>query len=155
MGNNNRKQELIDTLQKDLSASELVSFYQSRHIIFERVDLFRDFVISLTKIISSTYLGDSITPPEKQFSHFKWCWKKNINNFEKENIYFNVKGSHYDYFMKYYMDTFYTHDDKDLQAKLIIEFWTHIMSYLPIKRSIDLGVFMVLYELLSKNLVLK
>lgn len=149
----NRKEELINTLQHDLSPSELIQFYQSHHIVFERVDLFRDFAINLTKIIASTYLGDAITPPEKQITHFKWCWKKNISDFEKEHIYFAQKGGHYQYFIKYFMETYYMHEDKDLQVKLITEFWAHIMSYLPAKRTIDLGVFLGLYELLNKNLV--
>lgn len=152
---NNRRQELLDTLQKDLSPTELVNFYQSRHIIFERVDLYRDFLVSLTKLISSTYLGDAITPPIKQVAHFKWCWRKNLSNFETEHIYFQPKGSHFNYLLKYFMETYYYHDDKELQTLAINEFWTHIVSYLPTKRINDLGVFLIIYELMDKNLVFK
>lgn len=151
----NRKQELIAVLQKDLSSTELATFYNRHHIIFERVDLFRDFIISLTKLISNTYLGDDITSPEKQLSHFKWCWNKNLKNFAAENIKFQSKGDHYRYFMKYFVEMFYEKEDKDVQTGLIIQFWTQIMGYLPPRRHIDLGIFIGYYNLMNKNLAIE
>ena len=148
-----KRKEFIKQIHKDLTESELHLFYNKNGIVFEEVDLFRDFVVGLTYIISNTYLGDSITPPKKQLSHFNWCWDKNINNFKKENIYFNEKGSHYAYLVKYFTETFYNNEDKNMAIKLIIKFWVTIMTYLPPKKMIDLGVLLNLYKLMHKNLV--
>ena len=39
---------------------------------------------------------------EDNLSHFKWCWKKTIENFKKENIYFTFKEQDYDYFERFF-----------------------------------------------------
>lgn len=151
----NRKKELLDTIQKDLTSNELNTFYTANNVVFERVDLFRDFVISLTTIISSTYLGDELTSPEQRVKHFDWCWEKNIRNFALEHIYFKSNGSHRQYFTKYFAGTFYTKEDKDEEVKLILKFWRTIMSYLTIRRQIDLRVFMSMYKIMNENLEIK
>jgi hypothetical protein len=151
----NRKKELIATIQKDLTPNELHTFYTSNNVVFERVDLFRDFVISLTNIISSTYLGDDITPPDQQSKHFDWCWGKNLQNFADEHIYFKAKGSHYKYFKQYFNEIFYVKEDKVMSVQLILKFWSSIMSYLNIRRQIDLRVFIGMYKMLDENLVIQ
>jgi hypothetical protein len=151
----NRQKELLDTIQKDLSLNELHTFYVNNGIVFERVDLYRDFVISLAKIVSSTYLGDDITPPDQQAKHFDWCWNKNIQNFKEEHIYFKLKGSHYKYFKKYFTETFYVKDNKELSMQLIVKFWNTIMSYMGTRRQIDLQVFVGMYKMLDENFVIQ
>jgi hypothetical protein len=151
----NRKKELIDTIQKDLTVTELHTFYTANNVVFERVDLFRDFVISLANIIASTYLGDDITSAEQRMKHFDWCWNKNIQNFAEEHIYFMPKGTHYKYFKKYFTETFYDREDKILSMQLIVKFWYSIMSYLILRRQIDLRVFMGMYKMLEDNLVIQ
>jgi hypothetical protein len=149
----NRKQELLQTIQKDLTNNELLTFYTTNNIVFERIDLFRDFVISLTLLVSSTYLGDTLTSPEQRMKHFDWCWNKNLNNFAEEHIYIKSKGVHYRYFSKYFAETFYAKEDKETSVKLILKFWNSIMSYLSIRRQIDLQVFIGLYKMMDSYLV--
>lgn len=151
----NKKQELIATIKKDLSLTELYTFYHQHNVIFERVDLFRDFAMSLTKIIASTYLGDDYTPPSQQLSHFQWCWNKVVEDFKKEHIYFQPKGVHFRYFCKYFNEMYYDKTDKESQIALITQFWLVTFSYLTPKRHIDLNVFMGLYKLLNKNLTIQ
>lgn len=150
----NRKKEFIQKIHKNLTENELHLFYNKHNIVFEEVDLFRDFVVNLTYLIGNTYLGDSITPPNKQVSHFNWCWEKNIKDFKKENIQFKDKGSHYSYLLKYFNETFYIKEDKNLSIKLIIKFWMTIMTYIPSKNMRDLGVLLNLYKLMHKNLII-
>ena len=43
---------------------------------------------------------------EDKFKHYKWCWKKTIENFKKENIIFNFKEQDYDYFKDFFWKYF-------------------------------------------------
>jgi hypothetical protein len=155
MGNTNRQKELIAAIKKDLTPAELQQFYQQHHIVFERVDLFRDLSVSLTKTIHYTYLGDEITPPSQQLQHFKWCWTKVLSQFASESIYFREKGTLYQYFAKYFQEMYYSKDNKNEEIDLILRYWKMIMSYTKPKRHIDLSIFITMYNLMSQNLTIQ
>ena len=67
-------------------------WFRINNIIPEKMDLYYDFTFSLYYLIVETYLGDdnngtetkiNITDEDKK-NHFQWCWKKTIENFNKE-----------------------------------------------------------------------
>lgn len=103
-------------------------------------------------MVNDTYLGeDVIITDEEKKSHFNWCWKKNIENFSKENIIFKIKGEHYYYLLQYFLQLFYDNENKadDIFGK-IIEFWRRIMSHNSIKSKSDYDIFAETYKLLDK-----
>jgi hypothetical protein len=151
----NRQKELIDAIKKDLSPAELQQFYQRYNVVFERVDVFRDLSVSLTKTIHTTYLGDDITPPSQQLQHFKWCWQKVLSDFAKEGIYFKQTGTLYRYFAKYFQEMFYNKENKNEETEIILRYWKFIMSYITPKRHQDLSLFITMYKLMESNLVIQ
>ena len=89
----------------------------------ERANLLLDFVQSITQKIVRTYLGDTLMTTEDKRKHFDWCWKSVLKDFSKENIFFNKKGSLYDYFLSFFNEIFYLEQEKEekkLQKKVII-----------------------------------
>ena len=65
--------------------------------------------------MSSTfkYLGEDIINNDKvKKEHFDWCWNKVVRDFELENIYFNLEGTHKDYFWNYLAESFYESSKK-------------------------------------------
>lgn len=151
----NKEKQLIETIKKDLTDTELSVFYKQNGIIFEYVDIFRDLAISLVNIVSSTYLGDSITDPSKQLKHFQWCWQKVLKNFATEHIYFKPKGSLYTFFAKYFQTRYYMKDDKLLEVEIMLQYWRFIMNYTTIKNHQQLNLFITTYKIMRQNLFFK
>ena len=99
---------LTDYLTKPLSLEQQEHLNKKNDIIIEYVDLFIDFMTSLTTIINKTYLNEDIINSEYYIiKHFNWCWEKNIKNFEKENIGINSQGEHYEFVYNYFYEKFY------------------------------------------------
>ena len=82
--------QFFNWLAKPMSPEDVNAWHLANNIIPEMSDLFRDFCFSFIHLMKSTYLGDShgesketkigLTKEEKQ-THFKWCWKKTVDNF--------------------------------------------------------------------------
>ena len=103
--------KFIDYFSKPLTFDQLNYLNNLNSVTIEKVELFRDFTITLTYYIYDTYLGDDVMYKESDITgHFNWCWNKTISNFVKENIFFEERGEHYYYHMNYFMDTFYNSD---------------------------------------------
>ena len=73
------------------------------------MELYYDFCHSIYLLIIDTYLGDPEGNETKvqmneddNYKHFLWCWNKNIENFKKESILFEIKGEHFDYFYSFF-----------------------------------------------------
>ena len=98
-------------MMKPVNREDVEIWFNINNMIYEKRQLFSDFTFSLYDIIKSTYLGDDVTNPsetkiilsqQEKESHFEWCWNKTLENFSKENIKFNLKGEHKDYYEKFY-----------------------------------------------------
>ncbi len=121
----------------------------------EKVELFRDFSISLTYIIEDSYLGDDVILTQSdQINHFNWCWEQNIKNFNKENIYFQVKGEHYYYYMAYFMDIYYGNSTKTKGLfKKMVGFWDDVLSINNLKTKSEHDLLCEIYKIMDKYFV--
>jgi hypothetical protein len=50
--------------------------------------------------------------------HFDWCWNKTIGNFKKEEIAFNLKGDHYEYFLSFFTEIFYNQKESRIKDSI-------------------------------------
>ena len=83
-------------------------WYKAYNVSREKIELFHDFLSSLYNSINKTYLGPDVLFSEyDQRGHFTWCWNKVINDFEKERIFFQKTGKHYEYFWSFFLEAFY------------------------------------------------
>ena len=82
------KNKIILNISESLK-DELDFFLRYNNLSREKINLFHDFLISLDGIINDTYLGpDVLNEYDDIKGHYKWCWKKVIDGFNKERIFF-------------------------------------------------------------------
>ena len=145
---------------KPVSSEDVEIWFNMNNIIPEKRELFRDFTFSLYKLIESTYLGNewdevnettvTLSQEEKQ-RHFDWCWVKTIDNFKKENIGFNQKGEHREYFNQFFMDLFYNAEKKEIVTN-IEKFFIELFDVKKSFTKSDLDMITDVYKRLNKNL---
>ncbi len=90
---------------------------------------------------------------EDKKNHFQWCWKKTIQNFNKESIVFNEKGDHLDYFMEFFMEIFYLQKEDKIKNSIGTFFTDVFDRKKPFTKS-DLDMISSIYKSLDKNMVL-
>ena len=122
------------------------------------MDLYYDFSFSLYYLILETYLGDEknnetkITlSDEDNIKHFEWCWDKTIDNFKKEEITFNRKGDHYDYFLSFFTEIFYNQKESKIKDSIGVFFNDLFDRKKPFTKS-DLDMISSIYKSLDKNM---
>ena len=136
-------------------------WFNVNNMIYEKRQLFSDLTFSLCYLISSTYLGDNldntsetklVLSQEDKLTHFDWCWKKTLDNFSKENIEFNVKGEHREYYEKFFMDLFYNAENKTISEN-IVNFFQELFDEEKMFTKSDLDMLTEIYKLLNKNIL--
>jgi hypothetical protein len=117
------------------------------------------FSHSLNLLIVDTYLGQQDSPNETKIlmsdddnsKHFEWCWDKTVNNFLKEDLNFENRGEHFDYFKSFFDEIFYTQKDEKIR-KSITNFFTDLFDInKPFTKS-DLDMVSTIYKILDKHL---
>ncbi len=110
-----------------VSREDVEVWFNMNNMVYEKRELFADFTYSLDSLIKETYLGNEpedatetrvLLTQEEKNSHFDWCWSKTVENFAKENIKFNVKGDHREYYLNFYEDLFYNPDNKTISENI-------------------------------------
>jgi len=134
-----------------LPSIELV--YSSNNVAFERVDMYRDFILTFTDLILTTYMGDDITDAEDQFKHFNWCWNKASDIMSYSSITFRENEDGFTYFSSFFFDNFYTLDKEveDLRISSIGNIWRFIFDYNVEKSRSELDNFITLYKVFEKT----
>lgn len=133
-------------------------WFRVNNIIPEKMDLYYDFSFSLYYLILDTYLGDDknsetkiVLSDEDNLKHFEWCWNKTIENFQKEEITFNKKGDHYDYFLSFFTDIFYNQKENKIKSSIGTFFNDLFDRKKPFTKS-DLDMISSIYKSLDKNM---
>jgi hypothetical protein len=155
MSKDRNKIEFINYISTPLSDDSITMLYTTNNIKFDRVNLYFDFIVSFFEILFDTYMGDDITDKDEQHNHFKWCWLKNIDNFELEGIKFYDNGELMSYFNEFTKEVFYNLDGKDYNPHIknnIITLWKHIFNYNGPKTRADVDSFVELYIIFDKSL---
>jgi len=146
MGSTNR---FIDYYSKPLNQDQLNYLNKLNDVTIEKVELFRDFTLSLFYTVYRTYLGDDVIKnDEDMVIHFNWCWNKVIDDYSMENLFFVEKGEHYYYFLNYFTDKFYILENKDtIDLNEIVQYWSNIFSIDQIKTKSQYDIFIELYKI--------
>ena len=135
-----------------LSQGDIEMWIKVNGIISEKSDLFFDFVTTLYKLVNKTYLGDDVIKKEEdKINHFNWCWNQVLDNFSKENIFFEKKGQHYKYFWNFFDESFYS-KDATIVIERLDEFFPMLFKFSRRKTKSELDLFTDLYKLLDNNL---
>ena len=153
----NSMENFFNWISKPLPKDEVVVWFNIHNMIYEKIELYGDIFKTLNIIIADTYLGNNDIETKIQLSendkinHFTWCWKKTIENFNKENIVINEDGNHKEYLLSFFMDTFYNQKDKNI-SEAIPDFLDQVFDVSkPFSKS-DLDILTELYKLMEKNI---
>ncbi len=152
-------ENFFNYITKPLSPEDVDVWFRSNNIITEKLTLFYDFSYSLNMLILKTYLGETTTSNVTKIQltdndndkHFEWCWNKTIDNFKKENITFNYKGEHYEYFKSFFDETFYKQKEDDIRYS-IKEFLDDLFNTKKPFTKSDLDMVSSIYKVLEKNM---
>ena len=150
-------ENFFDWMAKPIPKDEVIIWFNVHNMIYEKIELYGDVFKSLNTIIVDTYLGDSdfetkITlTDEDKISHFNWCWKKMVNDFERENINIKLKGDHKEYFQSFFMDSFYNQNVAKIKES-ISRFLNEIFDVNMVYSKPDLDLLTELYKLMEKNM---
>ena len=119
----------FDWLAKPMDKEDVNAWYLANNITPELTELFRDFCFSFLNLLKDTYLGDDFndnketkvgmtTDQKKQ--HFKWCWNKTIENFNKESIDFKFNEMDAEFFESFFFEVFYNQPDQKVKEQITI-----------------------------------
>jgi hypothetical protein len=152
-------ENFFDYISKPMKPDDVDIWLRVNNIVPEKLELFSDFAHSLNIIIIETYLGEP--PPsnetkititdEDNDKHFEWCWNKIVIGFSKENIIFESKGDHYDYFKTFFDDIFYNQKEEKVR-KSIGHFFNDLFDMKKSFTKSDLDMIVTIYKLLEKNM---
>jgi hypothetical protein len=133
-----------------MSWEAIQMIYTKNNIIFQKCELFNDFVKSLLLKVFDTYMGDDVTEPNEQLNHFNWCWNKTLEDFEGEGFIFK-SVSLYNYFLEFSFEVFYSNKDKnkvDFETG-ILNIWNDLFNYSKIKTNSDIDALVEIYSLMD------
>ena len=151
----NKSLEFLSYIKTPLSENSINVLLNANNIKYDCSQLYSDFVQSLFSLIFDTYMGDDITSEIDRIYHFKWCWKKNIENFNEEGINFVDTKDAYYYFLEFMCEVYYSAEEKESKPQIpetIKKLWYKLFSYGPQKTRSDIDNFIEIYNILDKSL---
>jgi hypothetical protein len=150
-------ENFFNWMSKPIPKEEVIIWFNVHNMNYEKIELCGDIFRSLNHIILDTYMGEDkgetkiyLTQDDKE-SHFKWCWKKTVDNFNKENIRLKHSGEHKDYFEDFFMETFYNQSEKNVKDAIPSFILDVFDVEKPFSKS-DLDILTELYKLIEKNI---
>lgn len=147
--------KFLEYIKTPLTPDMITSLYTSCNISYERCTLYHDFIQSLVSIVFDTYLGDDVTNEENRIKHFQWAWNKNIENFKAENIHFISTTELSQYFLDFFIETFYSVQNKEGFPTLrpnMTKLWSYLFNNNVVKTRSDMDMLVEIYSLFSKSL---
>lgn len=152
-------ENFFNYLTKPITHEDVLVWFEANNIIYEKLELFSDFSLSLYELIRKTYLGESDVPVDTKITlsdednqkHFEWCWKRTLDNFEKEGIKFSSRGEHYDYFKSFFFEVFYNQKEEYLKNS-VGEFFDDLFNMEKGFTKSDLDMVSTMYKFLDKSI---
>jgi hypothetical protein len=151
-------ENFFNYIAKPMNPDDVDVWFRVNNIIPEKMDLYYDFSFSLYFLVLETYLGEEKSNETKvtlsdddKTKHFDWCWNKTIGNFKKEEITFNLKGDHYEYFLSFFTEIFYNQKESRIKDSIGTFFNDLFDRKKPFTKS-DLDMISSIYKSLDKNM---
>jgi len=143
-----------------MKPEDIYTWNMANNIIPELTELFKDFCFSFYYLVRDTYLGDNyknlnetrigMTMDDK-IKHYKWCWDKTIENFEKENIQFKFSDEDFIYFKEFFFEVFDNQED-NIMREALEDFLKQLFNRKRPTSKSDLEMFTDVYKTLERSL---
>lgn len=122
-------------------------------IIFDRIGVYRDFIINLTHYIFTYYIDDGSFTKEDDDKFYDWCFNKVCDEFKEQGIDFtknkNIKKYFKDY---YYKNHFYASEDSKQTYEFYLDFWSKIFSEKTIENGKVVSSFIDIYRFFDETI---
>lgn len=141
--------KLLKRMSRPLSLMETELIYDSNRIVYERSDLYLDFILTLDDLIETTYFGHDMMDDEERINHYNWCWNKTCDLVNTELIKFNRNDNAYVYLLDTYLEAFY--DDKKTVTIHLTNFWKHIFDYNSKKSRPEIDTYLKIYKIFEQS----
>lgn len=133
-------------IDERINEYEMNKKLKERNIIRERVQIFRDFVNTLSFYIYETYLGRNyIKTQDDELGHFTWVFRKTCDVFAEEDMNFYDNNDIFDIYYQYFRSEFYENDDKRSLEKMY-EHWNHFFDLERKPKSSEMESLIKLYK---------
>lgn len=144
-------------LNKKMDEDSIELIYRANAINPLKVELFRDFTISLLDTIHDTYPGDDIYSEKYYYNHFRYCFEKVIENFNKESLFFNGDGKDiHDYFYLTLEEAYYKDVEKNKTINILKNVYDKIFDIENMnKTQSDMEIFIDIYKSFIKLFIKK
>ena len=148
--------EFIKYITNPLTPEEMQLLYKANNIIYDKCELYYDFILTLNHVVVDTFLGDDvINSTEDIKNHFNWCIEKVLGNFKKEKIIFSNTLDIKEYFYNFYIELFYNQGEKKDCIDKLNKLGDLSFIYGRTKTRSDMDVLLELYRLFEKSLNFK
>ena len=137
-------------MAKPLSLLETELIYTSNNIVFERSDLYLDFILTLDDLIKTTYLGHDMMDDGDKIDHYNWCWNKSCSLVNTDKINFIDNDNAYVYLLDSYVESFY--DEKKSITLDLKELWANIFNFSIKKSRPEIDTYIGLYKIFETSL---
>ena len=135
-----------------LNEYEIVREFKTHNILYERIDIYRDFTINLLHYIFNSYLGKEYIFKESDVvGHFNWCYRKVLDEFYEEELDFFDNKNVYEYFYNFYNDQFYFAERKKT-LNYFINFWDEIFNYKKDMKKKYFDILVEMYEIFNPSI---
>ncbi len=146
--------EFMNYIIQPLTFEQMNLLYKANDIKFDKCGLYYDFIKSLNKLLSDTYLGaEYINSDRETKGHYLWCINKVINDYEKEQIVFNNTDKLKEYFLYFYDELFYKDVDRSLEK--LDKLPELSFNFSRLKSRSDMDIMIELYKMFDKCLYFK
>jgi len=136
--------KILSKMPKPLSKIETELIYNSNNIVYERSDLYLDFILTLDDLIETTYLGHDMMGDKDRINHYNWCYNKTCSLVNTENIQFEDNDVVYVYLLDNYLESFY--DDNNSVVIHMKKLWEYIFNYNVKKSTMEINTYIDLYK---------
>jgi hypothetical protein len=144
--------DFIEYISKPMDKKDILLIFKINKVSTEKSELMLDFIETLYGKVVNTYMGDILMTDNTQTEHFNWCWESTLNDFKKELIFFNNKGTLYEYFSVFISEVFYKETDKsEKNLENTLFFIINCFNYKKIKTKSELDNFLELYKIFNKS----
>jgi len=146
--------EFMNYIIQPLTFEQMNLLYKANDIKFDKCELYYDFIKSLNKLLSDTYLGAEYINSDKETKeHYLWCFNKVIKNFKEEKIVFDNTDKLKEYFLYFYDELFYKDNDKSLEK--LDKLSELSFNFNRLKSRSDMDIMIELYKMFDKCLYFK
>jgi hypothetical protein len=142
------QEEFNRFLNKKVEEDVIDLFYRKNLVNPIKVELFREFTLSLLETIHDTYPGDDVDQENYYLNHFTFAFKKIVSNFKEEHLYFNGDEKEvFDYFYLTLEETYYSDKNKSTIIIYLKDLYEKIFDMENFnKTQSDLEIFLDLYK---------